>query len=181
VTSLFTKRTAVRLAIENDAPAIVDYFARNQTHFARWDPRRPPEFYTEAWWRERIAVESKLAEEGRSFRFFVLEGERVIGMANFANVVRGAFHACHLGFGIDQEREGGGYMREVLERTIAWAWDDLRLHRIEANHRPENTRSAALLRRLGFTVVGYARDYLHIDGSWRDHVLTALVNERWTP
>ena len=32
------------------------------------------------------------------------------------------------------------------------------------------------LRRLGFVVQGYARDYLHIDGEWRDHILTALTN-----
>lgn len=179
---LATERTIVRLATDADAAAIVDYFARNREHFARWDPRRPDEFYTEAWWRERTIADLCLAAEDRSYRFFAFDPEgRVIAMANYANIIRGVFHACHLGFGIDREHEGRGFMREVLERTIAWAWDDLRLHRIEANHRPENARSAAILRRLGFSVVGYARDYLLIDGAWRDHVLTALVNERWAP
>ncbi|MFV8766233.1 30S ribosomal protein S5 alanine N-acetyltransferase, partial [Yersinia enterocolitica] len=28
---------------------------------------------------------------------------------------------------------------------------------------------------------GYAKDYLLIDGQWRDHVLTALTNKEWTP
>jgi len=37
-----------------------------------------------------------------------------------------------------------------------------------------------VLRRLGFVPQGYARDYLRIDGEWRDHVLTALVNARWS-
>jgi ribosomal-protein-alanine N-acetyltransferase len=41
---------------------------------------------------------------------------------------------------------------------------------------PTNERSAALLRRLGFVVEGYARDYLFIGGKFRDHILTSLTN-----
>ena len=44
---------------------------------------------------------------------------------------------------------------------------------------PTNERSARLLRRLGFAVEGYARDYLLLDGQWRDHVMTALINRDW--
>ena len=56
-----------------------------------------------------------------------------------------------------------------------YSFDELGLHRIMANHQPENERSARLLERLGFEREGYARSYLHIAGAWRDHVLTALV------
>lgn len=45
-----------------------------------------------------------------------------------------------------------------------------------ANYLPQNQRSAALLKRLGFSVEGYARDYLKINGEWQDHILTSLVN-----
>jgi ribosomal-protein-alanine N-acetyltransferase len=50
-----------------------------------------------------------------------------------------------------------------------------------ANYIPVNERSGRLLRRLGFTVEGYARDYLLIAGKWEDHVLTALANADWKP
>jgi len=40
-------------------------------------------------------------------------------------------------------------------------------------------RSGKLLRRQGFVVEGYSRDYLRIDGEWQDHIRTALVNPRW--
>jgi ribosomal-protein-alanine N-acetyltransferase len=45
--------------------------------------------------------------------------------------------------------------------------------------RPENTRSLILLERLGFEREGLAREYLFIDGAWRDHVMTAKRNHRW--
>ncbi len=40
--------------------------------------------------------------------------------------------------------------------------------------------AAALLARLGFEKEGYAKDYLLIDGQWRDHVLTALTTPDWS-
>jgi len=41
---------------------------------------------------------------------------------------------------------------------------------------PHNARSGRLLERLGFVNEGLAKDYLFIDGAWRDHVLTARLN-----
>jgi len=52
---------------------------------------------------------------------------------------------------------------------------------VMANFMPHNTRSNAVLRRLGFIVEGYARDYLFVNGTWRDHVLTSLTNQDWKP
>ncbi|MEM9194984.1 MAG: GNAT family N-acetyltransferase, partial [Myxococcota bacterium] len=77
-------------------------------------------------------------------------------------------------------RNGQGLMYEALARAIGFAFEELRLHRVMANHRPENRRSARLLERLGFHNEGFARDYLLIDGKWRDHILTALTNPAWT-
>lgn len=182
--ALVTERLVVRFAEPDESESIAAYYARNKEHFAPWDPRRAPAFYTGAWWRERLAADARSIAEDRAYRLFVFARDapgRAVGQVSFNNVVRGAFCSCHLGFGIDAALEGRGLMREALERAIRWGFEDLRLHRIEANHRPENVRSGGLLRRLGFTPVGYARDYLYIDGAWRDHVLTALVDARWTP
>ena len=72
-------------------------------------------------------------------------------------------------------------MAQALRATNAFVFDSMRLHRIMANYRPENERSARLLERLGFVREGLAKDYLFIDGAWRDHILTALVNPRFDP
>jgi ribosomal-protein-alanine N-acetyltransferase len=53
------------------------------------------------------------------------------------------------------------------------------LHRLQANHRPENLRSAAVLQRLGFVREGVAPQYLYIAGAWRDHVVNARLNARF--
>jgi ribosomal-protein-alanine N-acetyltransferase len=70
-------------------------------------------------------------------------------------------------------------MAEALRATNEFVFREMRLHRIMANYRPENVRSGKLLERLGFVREGLAKDYLFIDGAWRDHILTALVNPRF--
>lgn len=70
-------------------------------------------------------------------------------------------------------------MEEALRAAIRYAFADLRLHRVMANYMPANERSGRVLRRLGFTVEGYARDYLRIAGAWEDHVLTSFTNPDW--
>jgi ribosomal-protein-alanine N-acetyltransferase len=70
-------------------------------------------------------------------------------------------------------------MVEAVGAAVGYAFAVLRLHRVMANYMPHNVRSAAVLRRAGFTVEGYARDYLLINGRWEDHVLTGIVNPDW--
>jgi ribosomal-protein-alanine N-acetyltransferase len=48
-----------------------------------------------------------------------------------------------------------------------------------ANYMPHNRRSGNVLKRLGFVVEGYARDYLMINGKWEDHIFTSLINPHW--
>ena len=75
--------------------------------------------------------------------------------------------------------EGQGLMFEALAGDAGPCLRGLRLHRVQANHLPENHRSARLLQRLGFRIEGLARDYLYINGAWRDHVLTALTTPQF--
>jgi ribosomal-protein-alanine N-acetyltransferase len=99
----------------------------------------------------------------------------ILGQVSLRNVIRGAFQACHLGYSLDQQAVGKGLMFEALTTVITYAFDEMSLHRIMANYIPTNDRSGRLLRRLGFVVEGYARDYLFLAGKWQDHVLTSLV------
>ena len=73
---------------------------------------------------------------------------------------------------------GQGHMKAALKLTVHHIFDRLQLHRIEAACIPENHRSIGLLEGSGFRREGLLRDYLKIDGRWRDHVLLArLAND----
>ncbi len=102
----------------------------------------------------------------------------VVGAAQLSNIVRGAMWGCTLGYALDHEHVGRGWMTEALRAVTEHAFVVLHLNRVMANYMPNNERSAAVLERVGFVREGLARGYLYIDGAWRDHVLTALRNPR---
>ena len=180
-----TKRLVLTLPPVEAAPRMLAYVQENQEHFAPWSAPEPPGYYTEAFWRERLESARTEFTRGQSMKLVFFERGRpegaVIGDCNFTNIVRGAFQACFLGYKLDRHRVGQGLMQEALTGAIAYVFDELKLHRIMANYLPINERSGRLLRRLGFVVEGYARDYVFIAGDWRDHVLTALVNPNPMP
>jgi len=67
-----------------------------------------------------------------------------------------------------------------LDMVIKYAFNELKLHRLEANVQPENTNSIKLVSKHGFVKEGYSKNYLNVGGlGWRDHERWALVNNDW--
>lgn len=179
---LTTERVVVRMAEPGDVPQIVRYFVDNREHLANSRPLMGAEFYTEPFWAGQVRANVAEFREGKSVRLFMFDRarpERVIGNANFTQIFRSPAHSCVLGYGLDAEYEGRGYMREGLEAALRYMFQEQNLHRVEANHVPRNQRSGGLLRRLGFVPEGYSRDYLLLNGQWEDHVRTALLHPNW--
>lgn len=181
---LVTGRLYVELSTPAHAAQHASFFARNRDHFARWDPPRG-DVESAGYWSRALAATLRDFEAGRGVPLAVLpreaEANLLVARINFTQIARGAFHSCMLGFAIDRGHEGQGLMHEALAASIDWLFDTLNLHRVQASHRPENERSRRLLARLGFEREGLARDYLFIDGAWRDHVINAKLNPRFDP
>jgi ribosomal-protein-alanine N-acetyltransferase len=66
-------------------------------------------------------------------------------------------------------------MTRGVSALVPFAYEGLRLHRIEAACIPTNQPSIKLLERTGFKREGYAREYLCINGLWQDHLLYARL------
>ncbi|HEV2953255.1 MAG TPA: GNAT family N-acetyltransferase [Candidatus Dormibacteraeota bacterium] len=176
--SLTTNRLILRRASPAEAPEVARYLAENRAHMQPWEPLYAPSRYSPEFWIDQL--EADLTESNlRLFLFKREQPDRVIGIAHFSNFLRGPVQFCNLGYQLDLGEQGRGYMCEALQRAIGCVFDDLNVHRIQANYMPHNRRSGALLRRLGFIVEGYARDYLYINGAWEDHILTSLTNDNW--
>ena len=175
--SMSTARLAIASVGPEHIDALLAYHKRNEKHLEHWEPARSPDFFTRVYWSSYVAAVQEDALTGRAHRFVAtLRGSRtLIASVNVTNIVRGVFDCGILGYSVDAAHQNQGYGRETVGEIVSWCFRALGLHRIEANYQPSNERSGRLLRALGFTVEGYARDYLYIDGAWRDHILTAKI------
>ena len=100
------------------------------------------------------------------------DNDQIVGVVNVTNIVLGLFRSAYLGYYAFAGHEGQGFMREGLLAVIRHACHSLKLHRLEANIQPGNTKSLNLVKACGFSKEGYSPRYLKIGGRWRDH-------ERW--
>jgi len=98
---------------------------------------------------------------------------------NVSEIVRGSFQSAYLGYYAFEPFAGRGFLRSGLSLVIAHCFGELRLHRLEANIQPDNARSIALVKSLGFRLEGFSPRYLKIGGRWRDHERWALLSDDW--
>jgi ribosomal-protein-alanine N-acetyltransferase len=168
--------------MEADVPAYVEAVtlsARRLSDFAVPDPHNLP------------AVIANQSPGYRTFMVVALDpaGEHgLVGRVNVSNVVRGAFRSATMGYDAYDPYAGRGLFAEGLALVVDLVFDDepqgMGLHRLEANIQPANTRSAGLVRSLGFVHEGYSRDFLHLPGAdgrrrWRDHDRYAVLSSDW--
>jgi ribosomal-protein-alanine N-acetyltransferase len=172
-----TPRTTLTVLTPDDSDLLLAYRLRNRQHLAPWEPAHGEEYFTTAGVREYLQQTMADTQLGAALHLAALARDTgtLLAICAMTNVVRGPFQACHLGYSVDQAHEGTGLMAEVLRAAIDHAFGELGLHRIMANYMPSNSRSAALLGRLGFEREGLAHAYLYIDGRWEDMVLNSLV------
>jgi ribosomal-protein-alanine N-acetyltransferase len=180
---LRTERLLLRTSDVALAAAAADYYRRNREAHARWNPPQADAMFTPDGQHERLAASASAVAAGTLIGWWLFAPDApdlALGQIHLSQIARAPFCNALLGYSIDAAHEGRGLMREALDAVLADAFGPrVGLHRVQANVRPENTRSLALLARLGFEREGLAREYLFIDGAWRDHVMTALRAPGW--
>lgn len=142
-----------------------------------WEPRWPPDATTSLAFRRRYErfCEEWHATTGYAFFILRLSDDALTGGITFSNVRRGVAQSANLGYWIGEAYARRGYMTEAVSLALAFAFETLNLHRVEAACLPHNEPSRNLLRKLGFHEEGLARQYLCIDGKWQDHITHAIL------
>lgn len=176
-----TQRLRAVIAQPGLEEALARFYRENHAGYLdRWSPPMAGDRFAADYWRQALQEYAREFETGAALRWVLLlrnqSEPEIAGTCNYTQIARGAFRACVLGYQIARAHEGAGLMHEALSATLDYAFRQVRLHRVMANYRPENVRSGRLLERLGFVKEGFARDYLFIDGAWRDHILTSRTN-----
>ncbi len=174
--TLTSERLRLRWLEDDDAPAVFEIFAHPEVARYWSSPA-----YTE------LAQAAKLIAEGqesfrahRTYQWGVAlraTGE-VIGTATLFEL-DAPNRRAEIGFALNHDHWRRGYMGEALACLIDFAFDDLGLHRIEADVDPRNPASLRLLERFGFQREGYLRERWIVGGEISDTVFLGLLESDW--
>lgn len=171
-------RVYVRFPKETDAAELTAMYKRNREFFERFSPNAIDEFYTLEYQRQAIAKGKAERLEDRKYYFVVClkEDDRLIGTVSLSFVARGPLQSCMIGYSLDQDHNGKGYMTEAVEQVVTYAFDELGFHRITGEASPRNPGSIRVLEKAGFHKEGISRSNLKINGVWEDHQVLAIIN-----
>ena len=179
---LETERLILKTLDSSYSKEVLKYYSANKDFFETKMPSYETGYFTEEYQSEILEKSGKDTEPGNSVKFFIFlknDKNRIIGDISVSNIVKGAFLSCHLGYKLDEKENGKGYALEALKKIIDYSFNELGLHRIEANIMPANTRSIKLAARLGFFNEGLSKNYLRINGKWEDHLHYVLLNKKF--
>ncbi len=117
------------------------------------------------------------ARKGRMLPYVIEVDGQFGGQLTIGNVTHGALRSAWIGYWVHSELTGQGVATAALALGLDHSFGAVMLHRVEATVRPENAASRKVLAKAGFREEGLLRNYLDVDGSWRDHLLVALTVE----
>lgn len=121
------------------------------------------------------------AREGKALPFVLTYDGEMVGQVTVTGVTWGSARWGQVGYWIAEGYAGRGIMPVAVALTCDHCFFAVGLHRIEIAIRPENKASLRVVEKLGFTLIGTAPRYLHINGEWRDHLLFAMTIEEAGP
>ena len=153
----------------------------SRDHLTRWEPVWSAEDISFAAYKDRVKAYGRSIKRGVAAPYFMFDEERglFVGGITLINILRGAAQSASLGYWTGAPYTRCGYARRGVRAVLDHGFTRLGLNRIEAACQPENVASVALLDSLGFSQEGYAREYLHINGRWRDHLIYAMTASDW--
>lgn len=156
-----------------------DLRRESAAHLAPYEPAWGADDLTRFAFRRRLRQYQREIASDLTYPFLVFSARegRLLGGVTLGNVRRGVAQTASIGYWLGAPHVGRGIMTRSVEAVLDFAFDELRLHRIEASCLPTNRTSIAVLARCGFRPEGVARKCLKIAGRWQDHVTYAILSE----
>lgn len=180
---LYGRRVMLRPLTSTDFAAFSEVRIRNEQWLTEWEPLRPtasadPAHNAEAFER-RCALRERERVAGNAYSFGIFIDSIFCGELNINGVMRGSMQSATIGYWIDEQKAGRGYVPESVAVATRFAFEELRLHRLEICIIPRNANSLRVVHKLEWRYEGRAERFLEINGVWEDHDRFGFTFEEW--
>lgn len=177
------ERIFLRLPEMRDAGAWCMAIQKNKDFLKPWSPASAIRHIHKKGFAARHALWRFDSRTGVAHVFFIFDRDtqNLIGGITLGNIIRGAGQMATLGYWMDREMNGKGYMTEAVGVVSRFAFDTLGLHRLQAGCLLDNIASHRVLLKNGFAAEGIAKGYIKIDGQWQDHLIFAKLKPAADP
>ena len=169
----------IRYFEDIDAETLLDLNLRNKEFFQKYSPTNKDDYYTLDKQVNHVSDTIKQREKGNGYCFgiYIKDNGMLVGDVDLFHIFRGPLQSCIIGYSLDKQCNGNGYATEAVSLAVRYAFDELKLHRIEAGVMPKNIGSMRVLEKAGFNKEGIAQKSVKINGKWEDHQIFAILSD----
>lgn len=162
------KRIVVRATTPDDAPAIYAYTVKHRNEYLKWE---------NSVWRDEQEIRDFVSQRKSLAHYVICLNDIVIGTINVWDFSEKRM-CCQLGWELNQDYVGHGYMTEALNLLIPELFRNGMI-RIKVETRAENQRSINLAQRNGFIMEGVAKKeaFNRAQNKFVDTAMLAITND----
>lgn len=171
------KNVILRNLTPGDAEELLEYYKRNKNYLAPFEPARDSSFYTLENQTHLLNESYRQLLNGTNIELGIFKNDKLIGKVKLSNIVYGSLKSGILGYSIDEEEQGNGYMKESVRLLLDYVFNECELHRVEASALVNNEKSRKVLEGVGFKLAGINEKYLLVNGKWQDHATYYIIKD----
>ncbi len=171
--------SATRLITLDDAPVLAELVRTDRDFLAPYEPPRTEDHFTDEGQLASARDALERCEQGTTLPHVILDDSGdVVGRVTLNGIVRApSFLSCSVGYWVASAANGRGHATAAVREIVRVAFEELELHRVQAETLLDNVRSQRVLERNGFTRYGMAPRYLNVGGRWQDNLMYQVLNE----
>ena len=169
--------TELRLPTELDAMEIFQVVRENLKYLQRWMPWATDDYSLDSA-RSYIKRNLQSLAESHEFNASVVVKNKIVGQIGFHNL-DWTNKSVNMGYWLAQSAQGNGLMTRASVVFINYAFDGMRLNRVQINCAEENVKSRAIPERLGFKTEGVFRKFAWLHDHFEDLVVYSMLAEDW--
>jgi [ribosomal protein S5]-alanine N-acetyltransferase len=132
---------------------------------------------------EFVQGEIARLESGRGFTWAIFMNGSFCGIFSIIGLVKShralTFNKAELAYWLSRKYQQQGIMTEAGRRVLAFAFQDLKLHKLFVSHFSVNDASGNLIKRLGFRYVGEQIEEFQKQDVWYNHKNYELLDREY--
>lgn len=126
------------------------------------------------WMKEQMRI-------GKSYFFatFTKNDNKLLSTTSLTELIRGSYQSAFLSYATFPKQVGDNYSLETIIATCEMAFEDLRLHRVEALVEKNKLDFKGLMVKCGFRYEGVRKGAFLIQEKWQDMEVFAMTADDW--
>ncbi len=169
----------IRLVRHRDARTLERLVLSNREWLRPWEATNP-HGSTSFDFKAQVRGLLRQLDNQEGVPFVILFQDEIVGQLNVANILYGSVSSCVIGYWVIPQVAGKGITPTAVALAMDYMFDEIGIHRVEIDIRPENNASLRVVEKLGLRLEGLKQGYIHIANAWRDHYVFALTKEEVT-